>query len=141
MDDLHDFQGTWQALLLVDDGRKRDAEDVRRTRVTVTGNRYTLQLGGYALHGVITGIDPARNHGAVDFVAEGHDDAGRKSLGVYVLEDDELTVCVAAPGRGRPTSFAPRRGSGHSLFLLRRCAPSGLRPVEEALREPGTRGG
>jgi hypothetical protein len=36
-------------------------------------------------------------------------------------------------GRGRPTSFAPRRGSGYSLSLLRRYVPSRVRPVEEAM--------
>jgi uncharacterized protein (TIGR03067 family) len=130
MSELRDFQGTWRALLLVDDGRKRDAEEVAWTTVTIAGDRYTLRQGAYASHGVVAGIDPCRNHGAVDFVARGRDGADRTWPGTYVLEDDELTVCVAPPGQARPTSFTPRRGSGHCLYLLKRCVHSWARPVE-----------
>jgi uncharacterized protein (TIGR03067 family) len=141
MHEMHDFQGTWRALLLVDDGRRRNAEELKRTSVTITGDRYTLRRGDFAFDGVITGIDPTRNHGAVDFVADGRDGTSRRSLGLYVLEDDELTVCVAAPGQARPTSFAPRRGDGHCLYLLKRCAPYEGHPVEQVLHLAGVQSG
>ncbi len=120
MGGLNDFQGTWQALMVVDDGRKGDAEAVRRTRVNIAGDRYTLHLEDYVFHGVIAGLDPARRFGPVDFIAEGQGLASRRSLGIYVLEGDEWTVCVAPPGRERPTSFTPRGGDGHWLYLLKR---------------------
>ena len=120
MDDLQDFQGTWQAVWLAADGRKRTAAEAGRTRLTIAGDGYTLRLGEVVSHGVIAGIDPTRSHGAVDFVPAGRDGSGGRSLGLYALGDDELAVCVAAPGEGRPTSFAPRRGGGHSLYLLKR---------------------
>jgi uncharacterized protein (TIGR03067 family) len=120
-------------VLLAEDGRKDDPDEVKRTRLTLSGDRYTFHLGDYDLHGVIGRIDRTRNRGAVDFVAEGLGGAGKTCLGIYLLEGDELTVGVAPPGRERPTSFAPKRGSGHSLYLLKRCVPSRVRPVEEAV--------
>lgn len=129
MGELRDFQGTWQAAFVVEDGRRRDAEAVHGTQLTISGNRYTLHLGGYDFHGTITGIDPTHNHGPIDFVADGRD-GGRRWLGVYVLEDRELTVCVAPPGRERPASFTPRRGGGHWLYLLKRCAPAERPPAQ-----------
>jgi uncharacterized protein (TIGR03067 family) len=133
VDELQDFQGTWQAVWLAEDGRKMTAEEVKRTRLTISANRYTFHLGDYDLHGVIDRIDRTRNGGAVDFVAEGPGGAGKTCLGLYLLEEDELTVCVAPPGRERPTSFAPKRGSGHSLYLLKKYVPSRVRPVEAAV--------
>jgi uncharacterized protein (TIGR03067 family) len=133
VDDLQDFQGTWQAVWLAADGRKMTAEEVKRTSLTISGNRYTLLLAGYTLHGIISKTERTRHLGAVDFVAEGPSAVGKACLGIYLLEDDELTVCVAPPGQERPTAFAPRRGSGHSLYLLRRYVPSRVRPVEEAV--------
>ena len=104
-----------------------------RTGLTISGDRYTFHLADLDLHGTIGRIDRTRNHGPVDFVSDGPEGAGKTCLGVYVLEDDELNVCVAPAGNERPTSFAPKPGSGHSLYLLRRCVPSRVRPVQAAV--------
>jgi uncharacterized protein (TIGR03067 family) len=133
VDDLQDFQGTWQGVWLAADGRKMTAEEVKRTSLTISGDRYTFLLAGDTFHGIISKTERTRNLGVVDFVAEGSRAAGKTCLGIYLLADDELTVCVASPGQERPTSFAPRRGSGHSLYLLRRYVPSRVRPVEKAV--------
>jgi len=133
VDDLQDFQGIWQAVWLAEKGRKMTAEEVKETSLTITGNRYTFHLADYTFHGTISRIASTHNCGAVDFVAEGPSSIGKTLLGIYLLEDDELTVCVAPPERERPTSFSPQRGSGHSLYLLRKYVPSWVRPVEEAV--------
>jgi uncharacterized protein (TIGR03067 family) len=124
MDVLEGLQGTWLAVWLAEAGRKRAADEAARTRLTVSGGGYTLQAGELVTHGAIAGLDPARKHGAVDFVPEGRGGPGGRSLGLYALGDDELAVCLAAPGQARPTSFAPVQGGGHMLFLLRRYDPS-----------------
>ena len=133
MDDLQDFQGIWEAVWLAEAGRKMTAEEVKKTTLTISGNRYTFHLANYTFHGIIGKIDRTRNCGAVDFVAEGPRSIGKTCLGLYLLEDDELTVCVAPPDQERPTSFAPQPGSGHSLYLLRKYVPSSVYPVKEAV--------
>jgi uncharacterized protein (TIGR03067 family) len=135
VDDLQDFQGTWRAVWLAQDGRKRSAAEARRTNLTVAGKRYTFRLGDAVWSGTIAKADRWGNCGAVDFIAEGQATAGKTCLGIYVLGDGELSVCVAPPGRERPTSFAPRPGGGHSLYLLSRSKPSKERPVAEAAGE------
>jgi uncharacterized protein (TIGR03067 family) len=135
VNDWQDFQGIWRAVSLTDDGRKRTAEEVRVTRGRISTDRYTLHLGGCEFHGTITDVEPGKDRGAVDFVAdEGQGGGGRRFLGLYVLEGDEFTVCVAPPGKERPTTFECRPGSGHRLYLLRRLTPSRVRPADEALR-------
>jgi uncharacterized protein (TIGR03067 family) len=132
MNDLQDFQGLWEAVWLAEDGRKRDPDEVKSTRLMIAGDRYTLYLGGYEWHGVITRINTARNCGAIDFLsAGGPRGEGTSFLGLYILEDDELTVCVAPPGKERPKGFDSKRGSGHWLYLLKRHAPARARPVEQ----------
>jgi uncharacterized protein (TIGR03067 family) len=51
-------------------------------------------------------------------------DDGRRPLmqGIYKLEADRLTVCVAAPGRRRPTTFKTRFGDRSLLTILQRVA-------------------
>jgi uncharacterized protein (TIGR03067 family) len=132
---LQDFQGTWRAVWLAEDGRRRTRDEIKRTRLTLSGDRYTLRLGGYEFHGTITGVDPGTSRGAIDFVVGGGQNGeGRRCLGLYVLEGDEFTVCVAPPGQERPTAFESRLGSGHWLYLLKRCPPAGTRPAGKVLR-------
>ncbi len=132
MDDWHDFQGTWQAVWLAQDGRKMTAEEVTDTTLTILGDRYTLRRGGHAFHGTISRVDRTRRGGAVDFLADEPAESGRTWPGIYVLNDDELNICVAPPGGERPTSFAARRGSSDSLYLFRRQVAAATRPVEPA---------
>jgi uncharacterized protein (TIGR03067 family) len=133
VNDFQNFQGIWQAVWLAEDGRKVTGEEVQRTGLTISGDRYTFQLPDHASFGIIGG-DRSRNRGSLDFVVEGPQAAGTKRLGIYLLMDDELTVCMAQPGRERPTSFGPRRGNGHSVYLLRRFTPSRVRRIDEAAR-------
>ncbi len=130
MDDWHDFQGTWQAVWLAQDGRKMTAEEVRDTILTISGDRYTLLRGGRNFHGTIGRVEHTRRGGAVDFRADEPVGSGQAWPGIYVLNDDELSICVAPPGGKRPTSFAARRGSSDSLYLFRRQVASTTRPVE-----------
>jgi uncharacterized protein (TIGR03067 family) len=133
VDNWQDFQGTWQAVWRAEDGRKATAEEVRDTRLTISGDRYALRLGGYDFRGTVSGVDLARRRGVIDFVADGPGDGRQACLGIYVLADDELSICVAPPGGERPTSFVARLGSGHALYLLRRSVPSAIHPVEAAM--------
>jgi uncharacterized protein (TIGR03067 family) len=136
VDELQDFQGTWQAVWLAADGRKMPAAEIGRTRLTIAGDRYTFHFVDHEWSGAIDRVDrTGKNRGPVDFVAEVGKGKAEKFLGIYLVADDELTFCVAPAGQERPTSFSPRRGSGHRLYLLKKEVSSSVRLVEE--RFPG----
>jgi uncharacterized protein (TIGR03067 family) len=121
LSDWERLQGTWRAVLVEEDGRARPAGEVQAERVIVYGDRYSLRLRGHTFRGVVTRIEPGQAPRAIDFLCtEGPGAAGKRFLGIYLLEGDELTVCLAPPGRPRPTEFAGSRESGHALHLLRR---------------------
>jgi hypothetical protein len=42
---------------------------------------------------------------------------------VYSLSGDELTYCVAPPGRPRPAEFVTVKGDGNTLVTLKRASP------------------
>ena len=71
MDAWQKFEGTWQAVWLAEDGRKRTAEEVGGTSLAISGDRYTLRLGGHDFRGTVRRVGGTRPRGAVDFVAEG----------------------------------------------------------------------
>jgi uncharacterized protein (TIGR03067 family) len=47
------------------------------------------------------------------------------TYGIYSVQGDVLTYCVAAPDQPRPTGFATRKGDRHTLAVLKRIAPAG----------------
>jgi uncharacterized protein (TIGR03067 family) len=120
MIDLSSFQGIWKAVWLEDNGRKRPAEEVEATRVMIAGDRYTLYLRGHHVAGRITDLNPTEEPGTIDFLStEGWMGADKRLLGIYLLEDDELTICVAPPEKDRPTALDTRPGTGHWLCFLK----------------------
>ncbi len=40
--------------------------------------------------------------------------------GIYSIQGDALTYCVASPDQPRPSEFATRKGDGHTLAVLKR---------------------
>ena len=60
---------------------------------------------------------------AIDLIPEGGRHRGERVEGIYKFEDDTLILCVADPGRPRPSAFEAGPGSGASLFVLRRVGP------------------
>ncbi len=133
MTDLQNIQGTWQAVWLEDDGRKIPAPQVKKTTVTIAGDSYTLHQDDKVFSGVITQIDPSKNPAPIDFLRTRGSDRSRKSYqGIYLLEGDEFSVCVAPPGKARPMDFDSRRGSGYWLYLLRRVIPESFADDREA---------
>jgi uncharacterized protein (TIGR03067 family) len=133
MSDLENLQGKWQAVWLEDDGRKIPASKVKKTSVTISGDSYTLHQGDQDFSGVITKIDPSENPPTIDFLgARELDGPGKSYRGIYLLEGDEFTVCVAPPGKARPMDFDSRRGSGYWLYLLRRVIPESFADDQDA---------
>lgn len=67
-------------------------------------------------------IAPSKESQAIDIVYQGPEPAlkGSKQLGIYKLEDNELTVCLNLPSvTERPKKFATQMGSGFLMKLER----------------------
>jgi uncharacterized protein (TIGR03067 family) len=45
---------------------------------------------------------------------------GKVTLGIYHLDGDTLKMCMKANGKGRPTEFASKKGSGIIVLIMKR---------------------
>jgi uncharacterized protein (TIGR03067 family) len=127
MTDLERLQGNWQALSMEEDGRPRPAEEVRHTRLMIYDDNYFLHVGDRVFHGFIAALDSTREPRAIDFVRITLPlGESKRYLGIYRPDGEELTFCVAAPGKERPAAFTCRPGSNYTLHRFRREQPSFL---------------
>ncbi|MFO0880412.1 MAG: TIGR03067 domain-containing protein [Gemmataceae bacterium] len=114
------LEGTWQLQSAVRDGKATPEEFVKKVRVVIKDGKHSVFLGDEAVVKQIPfRIDPSQKPKATtDTLPD-----GKEIHGIYKLEGDRLTSCVAEPGKERPKEFASKPGSGHTLRVFQRVKP------------------
>ena len=113
--DLDKFQGSWQAVSVVDiDGKPRSEDEAQHTRLVVEGNTFTLRDKNATIRGTFS-IDPTRVPKTIEVTLEGAKPED-KILGIYRLEGDLRRSCFVLAGKERPKDF-PSDGKGYLQFV------------------------
>lgn len=131
MTDLDKLQGTWRVTSLEVDGQAMAPSALGDARIVITRNRFvSLGMGG-TYEGTVE-IDATRSPRTFDLVFTAGHAIGTRNLGIYKLERDRWTICLATRGTTRPKEFATRAGTGLALETLRRerTRPTRPRPPE-----------
>lgn len=113
---LEAHQGTWRVVSFERDGKAADPAVVGSIRRIVRGDHVTWEREGKSFAGTSLKLDPAADPPALEVVADGGPSRGKATLGIYRLEGDELTICMADPDRPRPSGFTTVPGSGLTLM-------------------------
>lgn len=124
--DLAQLQGTWAILSVEVDGRTLPMEDIKNSRLTIRGNRYSFALEQARLEMTFT-LDANATPKAIDLLVTDGSDQGNVYRGIYDLEEGLYSICRSmSPNQERPTEFATRPGSGLMMVVwtqIRRPAP------------------
>lgn len=116
--DLDRLQGTWILVSAMRDGKPSTEDDVKRTTIVFTGDRFRFPKeadDATSRRGTIR-IDPTKRPRQMDSTSP----TGEISPGIYEIAGDDYKVCFAPPGKARPTEFASEPGSGSILQLWKR---------------------
>jgi uncharacterized protein (TIGR03067 family) len=113
-------QGTWRATSSIYDGQEAPEEIVRSITRTVEKDHVVWKREGKSFAGTRIELDPSRDPRTIDVIPDGGKDRGERVLGIYKLEKDRLTICMAAPGQPRPGAFKAEKGSGCTLRTFTR---------------------
>ena len=125
-EELARFQGTWQLVSAEADGVKAPKDRTDKIRVVIKGSRHTVIFGDQeVVHSVPFAIDPTTTPKSVTDTLVDGPDKGKQIKGIYKLEGDTMTSCVAKVGEERPAEFASKPGSGHTLRVFRRVKDDG----------------
>jgi uncharacterized protein (TIGR03067 family) len=120
--ELQRFHGTWVFTLINIGGTDVPAEQVKGAKLVIEGNRFTVTDPTATYRGTFK-VDPAAKPKTIDMTFTEGPEKGKTTQGIYELEGDVYKVCVDVAGKGRPTEFVSKPGSGHVFELLKRVKP------------------
>jgi uncharacterized protein (TIGR03067 family) len=119
--ELGKIAGTWQLVSSEKDGTKTPDDQVKQTKMRITGDKYTIQRAGKTVEEGWIDIDPATKPRAIDIYPT--KPTGKVQMGIYEWDgDDTITGCTTHPGTGqtRPTQFSTTKGTGHVVSVWKR---------------------
>jgi uncharacterized protein (TIGR03067 family) len=118
---LDALQGTWQLDSFSVDGMKAPADFVKEVKFTVKNNKYSLTIKGQEAESGTIKLDPSKKPKTIDLDIARGNDKGKKQAGIYTLEGDTLTFCLAKPGEAdRPAKLESTKESKTVLSVMKR---------------------
>jgi uncharacterized protein (TIGR03067 family) len=130
--DLDHLQGRWRLTAVETDGNEMPDVGYADASITIRGTEFISHGMGDGYSGTIELLD-AKKPKAFDLLFTGGPPAGMRNRGIYKLDGDTWTICLATRGDARPRSFATRPDTGYALeMLVRDTAAKRHRPERSA---------
>ena len=121
-EELKKLQGTWAVTSQEHGGKKSEATSIANLTVEVSGTKVTTRDGLDVKEDASVAHLGARAKPAeVDLKITAGTDLGKVVKGIWKLEADTLTICIAEPDKERPKAFEAKEGTGHTLLVLRKA--------------------
>jgi uncharacterized protein (TIGR03067 family) len=121
--EIEKHQGTWLASSFRRDGQETPQEIVRTITRTVVKDHVVWKRNGKSFAGTAMVLDPKQSPRAIDVIADGGPFRGKRVLGIYRLDKDRLTICMADADQPRPKDFTAEKGSRQTLMTFTREKP------------------
>jgi uncharacterized protein (TIGR03067 family) len=114
------LEGTWLATGGSNDGKTIPAKELDKIMLTIVikDGKYSINVQGKEVEAGSYKADPAKKPPTLDISVESGKDKGDKQLGIYKLDDDNLIVAVANPGKDRPKNL--EGGPDVNVTILKR---------------------
>ena len=119
-DELTHHQGTWVVTSFIRDGVETPAEIATSIVRVVEGDHVVWKRAGKSFAGTSLVLDPTTIPKSIDVMPDGGPSKDKRVLGIYQLEAEILTICMASPDQPRPKAFRAEKGTGQTLMVFRR---------------------
>jgi uncharacterized protein (TIGR03067 family) len=117
--DRDTLEGAWKVVSCEADGWKMPPDAFAGSSIVIKGTRFTSFGMGAPYEGTIE-LDETKQPKAFDLLITGGHAAGTRNLGIYKVDGDTWTICLAPGGKRRPRTFTTRAGTGLALETLER---------------------
>lgn len=111
-------QGTWKAMVYRIEDKETPAAIAQSITRTVAGDRVVWKREGKSFAATRLEIDPKQSPPWIDVIPEGGPWKGKKVHGIYRWKDEKLELCMAPPGKPRPSEWDSPAGSGISIMIF-----------------------
>jgi uncharacterized protein (TIGR03067 family) len=108
-------EGRWIVVSGAVDG---DEQDVKGDKVHIAKGNFTMEQHGGEVQKATYKEDTSKKPSHIDFTATEGIQKGQVFKGIFIIEGNRLTLCLARPGDDRPTEALSKEGSGHLLLVL-----------------------
>lgn len=117
--DIKQFEGDWTFTSWEQNGGAMPQEFLDDAKWMVKGDKYTFLSGGATEEGTIK-LDGDKK--TIDLDITAGTDKGKQQVGLYKIDKDGITICLARPGeKDRPTEFSGAGDKGHILITIKRA--------------------
>lgn len=119
--DLKKFEGNWVFAAWESAGEALPAEARETAKLSIKGDKYTFEFGGMTEEGTIK-LDAGKKPATIDLSITDGQDKGKNQVGIYKIDGDKITICLAAPGApDRPTEFKSTEDNGFILATVKKA--------------------
>jgi uncharacterized protein (TIGR03067 family) len=118
------LEGDWTMVAGVFNGVAMDAAMAAFVRRVTRGDITTVFAGQQVMLEARFTVDESRQPAFIDYVNLAGSNKGKSQAGLFQLRGETLEICVAGPGKPRPTEFASEARDGRSYTTWRRQAAS-----------------
>ncbi len=137
--DLDKLQGTWTVTSLEIDGQPFSASALK-SQIVIKKNKFKSIAMGAEYEGIVE-LEETKKPKTFDLIFTAGPEKGNRNPGIYKLDGDEWTICLATRGGKRPRKFSSRGGEGWALQTLTRGTVAAVYDRRESEPEvvPGNR--
>ncbi|HJZ91193.1 MAG TPA: TIGR03067 domain-containing protein [Gemmataceae bacterium] len=116
------LEGEWTMVSGKRDGQKLPDDFVKSGKRVAKDGVSTVTFGDPLFMKARLTIDPGKKPKTIDYEVIDGQGKGKTVLGIYEIDGNTVKFCFAAPDKERPTEFASKEGSGHTLSVWKRTA-------------------
>jgi uncharacterized protein (TIGR03067 family) len=105
------LEGTWQVTSLFKDGKEMQADEARKIKTIIHGNKYTIRSADEVLETGTFKIDSQTKPTQVTFTLTSGPDKGKSFHGIFEIKEHRLKALVVPSDQPRPTTFTASKGT------------------------------
>ena len=113
------IEGKWKLLRGEQNGQEEPAENIKNSRLEIVGNHHSVTVGDSVMKGTHK-LETSQIPMTIDSTDTAGPFTNMSLKGIFKVEGDIFTICLAAPDAERPTEFTTKDDKAILLHVWKR---------------------